>query len=109
MSKSKKMIRAEFRDSVFKRDRNKCVFCDVKTELDAHHINDRDEMPGGGYVKENGITVCKKHHERCEAWYVDPVANYEFSPTKLFSIIASSPELAYSSSVRKFGSQPKEK
>ena len=26
--------------------------------IDAHHITPREDMPNGGYVKENGISLC---------------------------------------------------
>ena len=60
--KSKKLIRQKFRDEVFGRDGYKCVFCGKTNNLDAHHITNRNEMPNGGYVKENGITLCPVHH-----------------------------------------------
>lgn len=65
----KKEIRADFRDSVFKRDKYKCTFCDKTENLDAHHITDRNLMPNGGYVKENGITLCHKHHMDAEKFH----------------------------------------
>lgn len=61
MSLTKKKIRAAFRDTVFARDAFRCRVCKWGEELsvlDAHHITDRNLMPGGGYVKENGITLC---------------------------------------------------
>lgn len=63
MPKNKKQIRESFRQSVFKRDNFTCKVCNTKRsidELDSHHITDRNEMPNGGYVKENGVTVCIK-------------------------------------------------
>jgi 5-methylcytosine-specific restriction endonuclease McrA len=61
MSSSKKIIRKKFRDDCFARDRYSCAKCDFKSaidkaekELDAHHITDRNLLPNGGYVKENG-------------------------------------------------------
>lgn len=63
MSKQqKKQIRAKFRREVFSRDDFKCVYCHVlgdESTLDAHHIINRNNMPDGGYVKDNGITLCK--------------------------------------------------
>lgn len=63
---SKKEIRKNFKESVFKRDGYSCVWCHAKYEksrvdecLDSHHITDRNAMPNGGYVKENGISLCK--------------------------------------------------
>ena len=65
MASKKKKIRNNFRNSVFKRDRYKCVLCGLQstkelahTVLDAHHITPREDMPNGGYVKENGISLC---------------------------------------------------
>ena len=57
--KRKHQIRDNFRNDVFKRDGFKCRVCgrsDVK--LDAHHITNRNLLPNGGYVKENGISLC---------------------------------------------------
>ena len=59
---SKKLIRQKFSELVFKRDKFKCCFCNETNNLDAHHITDRHLMPNGGYIKENGISLCKKHH-----------------------------------------------
>ena len=61
----KKIIRKNFKNSVFERDNYTCQICGygpfplADDIFDAHHITDRSEMPNGGYVKENGITVCK--------------------------------------------------
>jgi len=55
---NKKTIREHFRNEVLERDGNKCKFCPRTDSLDAHHITDRHDMPNGGYVKENGITLC---------------------------------------------------
>ena len=57
--KRKHQVRDNFRNDVFKRDGFKCRVCgrsDVK--LDAHHITNRNLLPNGGYVKENGISLC---------------------------------------------------
>ncbi len=63
----KKDIRKNFRDSVFKRDNYCCKWCgrgpytfSAEEHLDAHHITNKNKMLKGGYVKENGITLCKK-------------------------------------------------
>ena len=65
----KQKIRQLFRGSVFKRDGHKCVFCNVTKDLDAHHITDRNLMPNGGYVLENGITLCHEHHIMAEEFH----------------------------------------
>lgn len=61
----KREVRRQFRDQVFKRDGYKCVVCgfqsspqEAEHELDAHHITPRESFPNGGYVKENGVSLC---------------------------------------------------
>jgi len=61
----KQEIRRRFREAVFKRDGYKCVVCGFESsperaehELDAHHITPREKLPGGGYVSENGVSLC---------------------------------------------------
>lgn len=77
------------------RDGWKCRVCgatecpDVK--LDAHHILSRDSMPGGGYVSDNGITLCDLLkgggcHEQAERGRIVPGV--------LFNLIRSSEQKA---------------
>jgi 5-methylcytosine-specific restriction endonuclease McrA len=96
MSKHKKIVRQEFRDAVFKRDKYVCAVCNVKDEhLDAHHITDRTLMPNGGYVKENGISLCAKCHILAENhWNGGNPQLQQYEPDALYSIIGSSVELA---------------
>lgn len=59
-------------------------------------------MPGGGYVRENGISVCTDCHEKAEQWWQ---TGYEegpegFSREDLYEIIGSSLEEAYKASER---------
>lgn len=93
---NKKEIRSLFRESVFKRDKNRCVFCLETQKLDAHHITDRHDMPNGGYVKENGITVCEKHHLECEQFHITFGEAWVAGkhPDDLYKIIGSSKEIA---------------
>jgi 5-methylcytosine-specific restriction endonuclease McrA len=84
MSEKKKVIRQSFRDTVFARDEFKCKVCGYSGKLDAHHISGRDCFHNGGYVIENGITLCENCHlaaERLEAG---------FHPTDLYNMIGSS-------------------
>lgn len=67
--KRKQIIRKHFQYEVFKRDGHKCVFCGTTEVLDAHHITDRNLFPNGGYVKDNGITVCQPCHLECELFH----------------------------------------
>jgi len=66
MSSAKKAIRQAFRDAVFSRDLFRCVAC-VGIAVDAHHIISRDIAPNGGYVEENGVSLCEGCHIRAEA------------------------------------------
>lgn len=98
---SKKQVRENFRNSVYKRDKNTCQVCGKKhsdiNELDAHHITDRSEMPNGGYVKENGITVCKDEcHMEVEAFHISGGESWNegLHPDDLYNKINSSKELA---------------
>src|SRR4051812_31124857 len=80
MSNKKKQIRADFRNNTFKRDKYRCIVCGKKATpetaeevLDSHHITPREELPNGGYVKENGASLCKGDdgtscHEKAEAY-----------------------------------------
>jgi 5-methylcytosine-specific restriction endonuclease McrA len=94
---NKKQIRQVFRDSVFKRDNYTCKICGIKgdeADLDAHHITDRSLMPNGGYVKENGITVCKGAcHLLCEEYH-NMEWGYKIHPNDLYFLIGSSLEIA---------------
>src|SRR5690349_13291884 len=59
--KSKKQLRESFKNGVFSRDGHRCKICGKHAQavkLDAHHIINRNLMPNGGYVLENGITLC---------------------------------------------------
>jgi 5-methylcytosine-specific restriction endonuclease McrA len=98
--KNKKKIREEFRREVFERDKYTCKVCGIKrpeSELDAHHITDRSEMFAGGYVKENGITLCKDEcHMRCEKYHISGGLEWEegLHPDDLYKKINSSLEEA---------------
>jgi len=101
---SKKEIRDQFRNSVFKRDNFTCQVCGIKatplnaTEVfDSHHITDRSEIVNGGYVKENGITVCKKDcHFLVELYHISEGLQWSdgLHPDDLYKLINSSEELA---------------
>lgn len=59
------LSRDDFRNAVFARDNNKCVFCD-ELAVDAHHIIERRLFKDGGYYVDNGASVCEFHHLECE-------------------------------------------
>lgn len=87
MSAKKRQIRAKFREDVFSRDDHKCKICQSTNELDAHHIVDRNDMPDGGYIKSNGITLCKDCHWKAEQFHRTGVALPGFSPEDLLERI----------------------
>ena len=94
MSISKKQTRAAFRKSVFDRDNHCCAVCGAVGELDAHHIIDRNEMPNGGYVQENGISLCPDCHWKAEQLHCTGTAVEGFAPDDLYKIIGSHKALA---------------
>ncbi len=102
MSNGKKQTRANFRSAVFTRDGHKCKCCPKTNDLDAHHIIDRNEMPNGGYVKENGITLCPGCHRDAEVWHEsNKTASADgFHPLDLFGLIGSSLTEAIAASKR---------
>lgn len=95
-----KKWRKDFNESCLKRDNNKCFFCDIKDELDVHHITDRHELPNGGYVLSNGITLCSEHHLLCEEFHMNGHCQEEYHPDNLYRLIGSSYEKAFEDSER---------
>lgn len=112
---NKKEVRKLFKQSVFKRDDYTCQICGVKNFknpdefFDAHHITDRLEMPNGGYVKENGITLCKYSnngsefdscHMKAEKYHISGGKDWisGLHPDDLYGKIGSSKELAIKTS-----------
>ena len=112
---AKKQVRSAFRSAVFRRDRYRCALCgkpgkdrqggdghkpyhltlaDEKLVLlDAHHITDRNDMPNGGYVPENGVTLCEDDcHRRAEVYHLTGTPHPGYSPAELYARIDSSYE-----------------
>jgi len=112
---NKKAVRSKFRKDVFVRDQHKCRCCGKsgydrqeesvasKVPLDAHHITNRDEMVNGGYVKENGISVCDDCHAKAEAFWSTGEPVEGFSPDDLYKLIGSSLEVSKTASQRILG------
>lgn len=102
MSQNKKKIREAFRQSCLKRDSNKCKMCGKINSgtHDVHHITDRSLMPSGGYVKENGITLCLSCHEKAEIFHSSGKMIAGWTPDDLYKVINGSYELALSASER---------
>lgn len=102
MSQRKKEARRQFRETVFSRDGHKCRVCGAEgVELDAHHITPREILPNGGYVMENGVSLCATCHVSAEAWLQEPGSvPGRFSPSRLYNIIGSSENVARQASER---------
>jgi hypothetical protein len=104
---SKKNTRRQFRTVCLDRDKNKCVMCGRKAVsreeaediFDVHHITDRTQMPLGGYVLENGITLCKDIcHLKAEEFHSTGTAVEGWAPEDLYKKINSSYEKAVEAS-----------
>jgi 5-methylcytosine-specific restriction endonuclease McrA len=101
----KKEIRQNFRNVCLKRDKYKCVKCTFKStpekaedELDVHHIINRNELPNGGYVLQNGISLCNDCHVKAEHFHSTGVALPGYSIEELYIAIGSNYELAVAAS-----------
>jgi hypothetical protein len=95
-----KKWRKEFNMSCLERDNHKCKFCNVTENLDVHHITDRHDMPNGGYVMTNGITLCNEHHLMCEQYHKSGgFAKEGYHPNDLYLIIGSSYDVAFKESL----------
>lgn len=93
MSKAKELTRDIFFAEVVTRADLRCqapgcrfrtVVLRAREDLDAHHITSRKRFPRGGYVRENGISLCKPCHVKAERG--DP----GFEAEALYKIIGSS-------------------
>lgn len=95
--KNKHKIREKFRSEVFKRDSYKCKVCgESNLKLDAHHIQDRNNLSNVGYIKENGITLCdteKGCHFKAEMYHRGLEVESGYHPNDLYKLINSSYEL----------------
>lgn len=95
MSSNKKKVREFFRRVVFERDKYTCKICNTtrnEKDLDAHHITNRDDMDDGGYIKDNGITVCKNDcHMKVELFHITDGKEWNdgMHPNDLYKLIKS--------------------
>lgn len=104
MSSKKKAVRAAFREAVFSRDNHKCVVCGATgVPLDAHHIHPREDMPNGGYVASNGVTLCDTEdgcHAKAEAVLQGRAEDPVYAPSALYNKIGSGLERATADAAR---------
>lgn len=69
--------------------------------LDCHHITDRNKIVNGGFVKENGISLCKDVcHLKAEEFLQGSQLHEGFSPEILYSKIGSDKKSAVTASQR---------
>lgn len=103
---NKKEIRYKFLASCLQRDGMKCKTCNKKAFsmeevlkiFDVHHITDRHNIINGGYVTENGITLCHDCHIKAEQFHSTGVSAPGFSIDDLYKIIDSNLEKAQNAS-----------
>ena len=103
-----RQLRDAFVRQCFERDNHKCVMCghndfwieNVEHHLTVHHITDRHEMPNGGYVIENGISLCEDCHWKAEEFHISKGKRHKegFHPDDLYAKIGSSYEEALEAS-----------
>jgi 5-methylcytosine-specific restriction endonuclease McrA len=105
MGAEKKIVRKNFRDACYKRDGFRCAVCGMKSsmekaeqELDAHHITSRDVMPNGGYVSQNGISLCSECHIKAEVFHSTGTPVEGYSIEDLYKKINSNYEKAVEAS-----------
>lgn len=63
------LTREQFKESVFKRDKYKCIIC-KKPAVDAHHILERKLFEDGGYYLDNGASLCSDCHIKAESTFI---------------------------------------
>ena len=84
-----------------RRDAWRCVVCGATEKLDAHHVTPREEMPAGGYVAENGASLCEPCHVKAERY----PSTGPHSPEGLYRAIGSSRRLADLASQRLYSAR----
>ena len=95
-----KKWRKEFNEAVFNRDNHVCKVCGAGGKLDAHHITDRHDLPNGGYVESNGISLCEPCHIKAGEHHITNGKSWPkgFHPEDLYEMIDSSYEQAWKDS-----------
>ena len=88
-----KAWRKVFRETCFERDNHKCVMCG-RAATAVHHIIDRNEIENGGYVRENGISLCDPCHEKAETEHAEGRSTPGYESEMLFKMVFSSEEKA---------------
>ena len=50
------------------RDNYKCKMCGDTSRLHAHHIIARKTLQSAEFIRANGVTLCKKCHNKTDSW-----------------------------------------
>ena len=66
--------------------------------FDVHHITNRKEIVNGGYVLENGITLCNDDHVKAEIFHSTGTAHEGYAPEDLYKAIGSTLDKAIAAS-----------
>lgn len=69
---SRKSARDHFREAVLRRDGHSCVApgC-LNPGTEVHHLIERRLFPDGGYIADNGVSLCPEHHVLAETTVLD--------------------------------------
>ena len=67
-------------------------------QIDVHHITDRNIIINGGYVKENGISLCPDCHIKAEQFHNTGIPYPNYSPEELYKKINSNYDKAIKAS-----------
>jgi 5-methylcytosine-specific restriction endonuclease McrA len=102
--KAKQRFLDSFQDAVFKRDHNKCAHCGSADGITFFLISPRGEMPNGGYVLENAVTLCHDCYKRAKYFYgkmPDNAWRYpDHDPRELYKLIGSDFDMALEASLK---------
>jgi len=91
-----KQLRKQFNQKCLDRDDHRCRFCGSPDAVVVHHITDRHEMPNGGYVEQNGLTLCPVHHKDAELFHETDGGTWVegMNPDDLYKMIETTKEKA---------------
>jgi len=81
------MTRQDFRDICVKRDGGQCIVPTCHKQVntvpdgpgEVHHIIERKLWSDGGYIKDNGASVCNYHHRMAEDNVIPPQAFWRWA------------------------------
>lgn len=76
------MDRGDFKLAVLARDGHLCVVCKGPA-VDAHHILERRLWADGGYIPENGVSLCSECHLKAERTEISPKELRELAHLKI--------------------------